>query len=35
MPSPQAITEQFWKSLHTDRVFMLGVDGAENGHFGP
>lgn len=35
MPSPQAITEQFWKSLHSDRVFMLGVDGAENGHFRP
>lgn len=35
MPSPQAITEQFWKSLHSDRVLMLGVDGAENGHFRP
>lgn len=35
MPSPQEITEKFWKSLHRDRTFMLGVDGAENGHFRP
>ncbi len=35
MPSPQEITEKFWKSLHGDRTFMLGVDGAENGHFRP
>ena len=35
MPSPQEITEKFWKSLHVDRAFMLGVEGAENGHFRP
>ena len=35
MPTPQELTEKFWKSLHTDRTFMLGVDGAENGHFRP
>lgn len=35
MPSPREITEKFWKSLHTDRVFMLGVEGAEHGHFRP
>jgi general stress protein 26 len=35
MPSQQEMTEKFWKSLHTDRTFMLGVEGAENGHFRP
>lgn len=35
MPSPQELTEKFWKSLHSDRTLMLGVDGAENGHFRP
>lgn len=35
MPTPQELTEKFWKSLHGDRTFMLGVDGAENGHFRP
>lgn len=35
MASEKEITEKFWKSLHVDRTFMLGVDGAENGHFRP
>lgn len=35
MPTPQELTEKFWKTLHVDRTFMLGVDGAENGHFRP
>jgi general stress protein 26 len=35
MATPKEITEKFWKSLHGDRTFMLGVDGAENGHFRP
>jgi general stress protein 26 len=35
MADPKEITEKFWKSLHGDRTFMLGVDGAENGHFRP
>lgn len=35
MPTPADLTEKFWKSLHGDRTFMLGVDGAENGHFRP
>ncbi len=35
MATPQELTEKFWKSLHSDRTFMLGVDGAENGHFRP
>ncbi len=35
MPSPQEMTEKFWKSLHTDRTFMLGVEDVENGHFRP
>jgi len=35
MPSQKEITEKFWKSLRSDRTLMLGVDGAENGHFRP
>jgi general stress protein 26 len=35
MPTPQELTEKFWNSLHSDRTIMLGVDGAENGHFRP
>lgn len=35
MSSEQELTEKFWKSLHSDRTFMLGVEGAENGHFRP
>lgn len=35
MSKEQELTEKFWKSLHSDRTFMLGVDGAENGHFRP
>lgn len=35
MATPQELTEKFWKSLHGDRTLMLGVDGAENGHFRP
>ena len=35
MPTPQELTEKFWKSLHSDRTLMLGVDGAEHGHFRP
>lgn len=35
MATPEELTEKFWKSLHGDRTFMLGVDGAENGHFRP
>ncbi len=35
MPTPKEITEKFWKSLHSDRTLMLGVEGAENGHFRP
>jgi general stress protein 26 len=35
MPTSKDITEKFWKSLHSDRTLMLGVEGAENGHFRP
>lgn len=35
MATPEELTDKFWKSLHGDRTFMLGVDGAENGHFRP
>ncbi len=35
MADDKEMTEKFWKSLHGDRTLMLGVDGAENGHFRP
>lgn len=35
MSTTEEMTEKFWKSLHGDRTLMLGVDGAENGHFRP
>ena len=35
MATPEELTSKFWKSLHGDRTVMLGVEGAENGHFRP
>ena len=35
MPSDKEMTAKFWSSLHGDRTFMLGVEGADNGHFRP
>lgn len=35
MTIPQEIERKFWKALGSDRVMMLGVDGAEDGHVRP
>jgi hypothetical protein len=32
MSTPQELERKLWKALSYDRVVMLGVDGAENGH---
>jgi len=35
MPSDQEIEAKFWKALKTDRIMMLGLDGAEDGRAQP
>jgi general stress protein 26 len=35
MPTPQELQEKLWKALASDRVVMLGLDGAEEGHTRP
>jgi general stress protein 26 len=35
MPTPQELEEKLWKALDSDRVVMLGLEGAEQGHTRP
>lgn len=35
MPSPQELEAKFWDALKSDRTFMLGLDGVEDGHARP
>lgn len=35
MPTPQEIKAEFWKSLVSDRIVMLGLDGLEDGYTQP
>lgn len=35
MPTPQELEDKFWKALEADRIVMLGLDGAEEGHTRP
>ena len=35
MSTPQELQEKLWKSLASDRVVMLGLDGTESGHKRP
>lgn len=35
MSSPQELASKFWKALSSDRIVMLGLDGAEDGHTRP
>jgi general stress protein 26 len=35
MSSPQELEDMLWKALASDRIVMLGLDGAENGHTRP
>jgi general stress protein 26 len=35
MSTPQDLERKLWSALHADRVVMLGLDGAEDGHTRP
>jgi general stress protein 26 len=35
MPTPQELTESFFKALKSDRIMMLGLDGVEHGQARP
>ena len=35
MDTHQQLEEKFWKSLTSDRIVMLGIDGVEDGHSRP
>lgn len=35
MADKQELEKKFWKALQSDRIVMLGIDGAEDGHSRP
>ena len=35
MPTPEELETEFWKSLKSDRTFMLGVVDIDEGHLRP